>query len=228
MDASAESPAAGQTVLHVLRAGCHPRAASRPEGLDRQVQRQVRPRLGQTARDHIQSAKEAGRDRRRRRADVAARGNSGLGRDGSQAQAGARARDGSLRGVHGAHRPPCRPTARRAQGPRGARRYADLLDHRRQRRLRRGHAARRVQRDGELQRHGRPRDARVHDVEARRVRRRGIVRPLCRGLGLGDGFPLSVDEAGRVALGRHAQRHRSCTGRTASRKKAACAISSAT
>ncbi len=51
------------------------------------------------------------------------------------------------------------------------------------------------------------RDARVHDVEARGVRRRGIVRPLCRGLGLGDGFPVSVDEAGRVALGRHAQRH---------------------
>ena len=32
-------------------------------------------------------------------------------------------------------------------------------------------------------------------------------RPLCRGLGLGDGFPVSVDETGRVALGRHAQRH---------------------
>ncbi len=40
--------------------------------------------------------------------------------------------------------------------------------------------------------------------------------------------PVSVDQAGRVALGRHAQRHRSSTGRTASRKKAACATSSAT
>ena len=40
--------------------------------------------------------------------------------------------------------------------------------------------------------------------------------------------PVSVDQAGRVALGRHAQRHRSCIGRMASRKRAARATSSAT
>ena len=61
--------------------------------------------------------KELGVIARRRRADAAARGDSGLGRDGSQAQAGARARDGSVRRVHGAHRPPRRPADRRAQGP---------------------------------------------------------------------------------------------------------------
>ena len=70
--------------------------------------------------------KELGVIARRRRADAAAQGNSGLGRHGSQAQAGARARDGSVRRVHGAHRPPCRPDARCAQGHGHARRHADL------------------------------------------------------------------------------------------------------
>ena len=80
-------------------------------------------------------------------------------------------------------------------------------DHRRQRRVGRRHAPGRVQRDGQLQRHGRHRDARIHDVQARRVRRRGIVRPLRGRLGVGDGLAVSVDQAGRLALGRHAQRH---------------------
>ena len=88
-----------------------------------------------------------------------------------------------------------------------ARRHADLPHHRRQRRVGRGHAPGRLQRDGQLQRHGRDRDARIHDVQARRVRRRGILRPLRGGLGLGDGHPVPVDQAGRLALGRHAQRH---------------------
>ena len=136
LDAPAEGAAARQAVLHVLRAGRHARAASRAEGVDRQVQGQVRARLGQAARDHVRAAEGAGRDRRRRRADAAARGDSGLGRHGSQAQAGARARDGSVRRVHGAHRPPRRPADRRAQGPGRPRRHADLPDHRRQRRLR--------------------------------------------------------------------------------------------
>ena len=51
---------------------------------------------------------------------------------------------------------------RRARGPRGPRRHARLLHHRRQRRLGRGHHERRLQRDGELQRDGRARDAGVH------------------------------------------------------------------
>ena len=43
--------------------------------------------------------------------------------------------------------------------------------------------------------------------QARRVRRREVLRPLRGGLGLGDGHPLPVDQAGGLALGRHAQRH---------------------
>ena len=46
----------------------------------------------------------------------------------------------------------------------------DLLHHRRQRRLGRGHHERRLQRDGQLQRHGRARDARVHGQQDGRAR----------------------------------------------------------
>ena len=35
----------------------------------------------------------------------------------------------------------------------------------------------------------------------------GVLRPLRGGLGVGDGYALSVDQAGRLALGRHPQRH---------------------
>ena len=52
----AEGADAGQAVLHVLRARRDTRAAPRAEGVDRQVQGQVRPRLGQAARDHVREA----------------------------------------------------------------------------------------------------------------------------------------------------------------------------
>ena len=61
-----------------------------------------------------------------------------------------------------------------------------------------------VQRDGELQRHGGARDARVHAVEDGRIRLADLLQPLRRRLGVGDGHPVPVDEADRVALGRHA------------------------
>ena len=41
----------------------------------------------------------------------------------------------------------------------------------------------------------------------RQVRRPGLLQPLRRGLGARDGHALPVDQAGRLALGRHAQRH---------------------
>ena len=83
----------------------------------------------------------------------------------------------------------------------------DLPDHRRQRRIGGRHAPGRLQRDGQLQRRARDRNARVHDVQARGVRRRGLLRPLRGGLGVGDELTVPVDEAGGLALGRHAQRH---------------------
>ena len=58
---------AGQAVLHVLRARRHARAAPRAEGVDRQVQGQVRPGLGQAARGDAGPADQAGRGARRAR-----------------------------------------------------------------------------------------------------------------------------------------------------------------
>ena len=72
-----------------------------------------------------------------------------------------RRRDGSLRGLHGIHRPPRRPDARRAEEARHLRRHARLLHHRRQRRLGRGRDQRLLQRDELLQRPAGARDAGV-------------------------------------------------------------------
>ena len=54
---------------------------------------------------------------------------------------------------------------------------------------------------------GAARDAGVPDGADRQVRRPRGVQPLRRGLGARHGHAVPVDEAGRVALGRHAQRH---------------------
>ena len=91
--------------------------------------------------------------------------------------------------------------------PRRPRRHARLLHHRRQRRVGRRHRQRHVQRDVHLQRRGVPRDRRVHGVEDRPVRRARGVQPLRGRLGARDGHAVPVDQAGRVALGWHPQRH---------------------
>ena len=60
--APAEGAGAGQAVLHVLRAGRHPRAASRTEGVDRALPRPLRRRLGRVAGRDLRAAEGAGRD----------------------------------------------------------------------------------------------------------------------------------------------------------------------
>ena len=70
-----------------------------------------------------------------------------------------------------------------------------------------GTRQRHVQRDVHLQRRRRARDAGVHGLEDRRVRHARGLQPLRRRLGARDGHAVPVDEAGRLALGRHAQRH---------------------
>ena len=61
LDLAAEGAGPGQAVLRLLRARRDPRAASRAQGVGRQVQGQVRPRLGQAARGDLRPAEEAGR-----------------------------------------------------------------------------------------------------------------------------------------------------------------------
>ena len=83
--------------------------------------RRLRPGLGPAARGDVRPPEGARRDPARGRADRAARGDPGLGRDRRRSQAGARPADGGLRRLHGAHRPSRRAAARRARGPRHAR-----------------------------------------------------------------------------------------------------------
>ena len=70
---------AGQAVLHLLRPGRHPRSAPRAEGVDRQVQGQVRPGLGQAPRRDAGPAEEAGRGPAGHQARPQAGGDQGLG-----------------------------------------------------------------------------------------------------------------------------------------------------
>ena len=58
----AENAHAGQAVLHVFRHRRDARAAPRAEGVDREIQRPVRRRLGQAARGNLRAAEKAGRD----------------------------------------------------------------------------------------------------------------------------------------------------------------------
>ena len=188
--------------------------APRAQGMGRQVRREVRRRVGRATRADVRAAEGTRRDPGRRRAHPAPRRDPLMGRHARRAEAGARAGDGGLRRLPRAHRPPRRPRRRRDRGPRSAREHAHLLHHRRQRGIRRGHPQRRVQRDGELQWDGRARDARVHGVQAGRARVAEFVQPLRGRLGVGDGHAVPVDQAGRVALGRHPKRHdRALAGR---------------
>ena len=87
------------------------------------------------------------------------------------------------------------------------REHADLLHHRRQRRIRGGHTERLLQRDVHAQRIGRHRDDGVPAVQDRRLRHPRRLQPLRGRLGARAVCPVPVDQAGRVALGWHPQRH---------------------
>ena len=206
LDQAAEGADGGQAVLRLLRARRDPRAPSRADGLVGQVQGPVRRRLGRAARADARAAEGARRGPRRRGADRAPGRDPGLGRHARRPEAGARAPDGGLRGLPRAHRPPRRPADRLAGRARDPREHARLLHHRRQRRLRRGHAERLLQRARRPERRLRARDDRVHGLQDRRLRHADCVQPLRSRLGARDGHAVPVDEADRVALGRHAQR----------------------
>ena len=224
----AEGADAGQAVLRLLRARRHARAAPRAARVVGQVQGPVRRGLGRAAGGDLRAPEGARRDPARGRADRPAGRDPGLGRHARRPQAGARAPDGGLRGLPGAHRPPRRPAGRRARRPRGPRRHADLLHRRRQRRLRGGNAAGHVQRDDLAQRGGGDRDDRVHGRADRPVRHDRGEQPLRGRLGARDGHPVPVDQAGGLALGRHAQRHRRALAERLRAPAARCAPSSAT
>ena len=215
LGAPAEGADAGQAVLHVLRARRHARPAPRADGVGRQVRGPVRPGLGRAARGDLRPAEGARRRPAGRRADRAPRRDPRLGRHARGAQAGARPPDGGLRRVPGAHRPPRRPAHRRAGGARRPRRHAGLLHHRRQRRLGRGHRS--TARFNEMLTLNGAAALETPEFMARTLDEFGRpdgLQPLRRRLGARHGHAVPVDQAGRLALGRHPQRHdRALAGR---------------
>ena len=225
LDPPAEGADAGPPVLRLPRARRDARSPPRAQGVGRQVQGAVRRRLGRPARAHLRPPAGAGRRPRRCGADPSQPADLGLGRHARRPQAGSRPPDGGLRGLPRAHGPPRRHGDRRDRGPRHPRQHADLPDHRRQRRVGRGHDERRVQRDGQLQRDGRARDARVHAQQAGRARLAQLVQPLLGRLGVGHGHAVPVDQAGGLPLGWDAQRHdRALAGRDRGTGRAPVAV----
>ena len=196
---------AGQAVLHLLRAGRHACAAPCAEGVDRQVQGQVRPGLGQAARGDAGAAEEAGRRAGGDEARAQARGHQGLGCADAGREEALRPPDGGVRRVRRVRRHGDRPADPGHRGDRPARQHAGLLHRRRQRRERRRRHERALQRDDLLQR--RERDRPGHPQALRRAWRPGDLSALRRRLGGRGRHALHVDEAGRLQLRRHAQRH---------------------
>ena len=123
-------------------------------------------------------------------------------------------------------RHPDGPHPRRDRGGGRTGQHARHLHPGRQRRQRRRRLQRLAQRDVLLQRHSRGLQA-GHAAHGR-SRWADDVQPLPDRLGARDGHAVPVDEADRLALRRHAQRHWSSPGPRASRTRAASARSSTT
>ncbi len=203
---AAEGADAGQALLRLLRPRRNACSASRAAGMVGQVQGAVRRRLGRAARADVREAEGARRDPAGGGAHRASGGDPRLGRHAGRPEARARAPDGGLRRLPRAHRPLRGQADRRAERARDPREHARLLHHRRQRRFGRGHAERLLQRARRPERRLRARDDRVHGLADRRLRHAGRLQPLRRRLGTRDGHAVPVDEAGRLALGRDAER----------------------
>ena len=134
-------------------------------------------------------------------------------------QAGPGPPDGGLRRLPGVRRPPRRPAHRRARRARHPRRHARLLHHRRQRRLGRGHHRGHVQRDAPS-RTAAP-TSRPPSIVLEHIDELGTptsYNHYAIGWAHAHVHAVPVDQAGRLALGRHPQRHdRALAGRIAGR-----------
>ena len=183
---------ARQAVLPLLLSGRDARAPPRAARLGRQVQGAVRRRLGRLPREGLPAPARA---RRGAAGDAALRARSRRRRMEGAArrrEAALRPDDGGVRRIPRAHRSPHRTPARLPGQDRTARRHAHHAGER-QRRQRRGGAARLGQREPLLQQ--RPRDGRRRPQGDRRSGRTEVLQPLSVGLGLGGERALPPLEA---------------------------------
>ena len=207
--------------------GADPRAAPRAAGMDRQVEGQVRPGLGQAARGDPRPADQDGRGARRAPSWRRSRRRS---RTGTSSRPTRSACSRAQAEVFAAYLDYTDHEIGRmlkaVEDDRPGRQHPGFLHRRRQRHQRRRRRERHVQRVHLLQR--RAGEGRGHAEDDGQV---GRPRDLpAHGGRLGGGLQLAVrlDEAGGLGLRRHPQRHGRVTGRRASRRRTRSARSSAT
>ena len=179
--------------------------APRAEGMDRALEGQVRPGLGQDARGNPRPADQDGHRPAGHQARAEAAGDPRLGHALCRREAPVHAPGRGVRRVRGIHRSRDRPHAQGVRRRRPGRQHARRLHRRRQRHQRRRRTERHVQRVHVLQRRAGDRCAdaaedrpvgRSRDLSAHGVRLGGRIQ-----------FAVRLDEAGAVGLRRHAQRH---------------------
>ena len=189
---------ARQAVLHVLLPGRLPRASSRAEGVDREVQGEVRHGLRGLSRARLRTSEEArdlprerrtdpaqplrGGEERRRQAVAAARRGQAVGLALRRREEAVLSHGGGLRGLSLAHRPRDRAIARLSAGG-GSPREHDRGVRFRQRRLGRRRPERVGQREQVLQ--WDPGHDRAEPRVPRRARLDRDLQPLSGRLGLG-------------------------------------------
>ena len=204
LDALPAGDDAGQAVLHVLRHRSDACAAPRPEGVHRRSTRASSIRAGTScAKRRWRGRSSWAWCRPGTKLTAAAGRDSGVGLAVRRSEAAVRAADGNVRRLRRAHRPRGRPAGGGAPRHGRARQHALLLHRRRQRLERRRRARRHLQRDARAQRHRQRRG--VAAAAHRRVGRADDVPALLHRLGARRQHAVPVDQAGGVALRRHAQ-----------------------
>ena len=191
-------------VLPLRRARRDARPAPRAEGVDRQVQGQVRQGLGQVPRGDARAAEEARRRPAGHEADRALRRAAGVGFAERRPEAALRPHDGGVRRLRGA--------VRLRDGPRRRRRASNCRTPTTRSFIyiagdngssAEGGLEGIAQREPVLQRL--PGEVAGQHQGHRRTRRAEALQPLPGRLGARDGHALPVDQAGRQPLRRHAQ-----------------------
>ena len=199
---------ARQALPHVLGARRRSWPAPDLQGVGRQVQRQVRRRLGRHARAHLQAPEGAWLDSRRHQIDAARRFNGFVGQHSRKRTPVPAPADGDFRRLRRARRRAGRQGDRRARARGRARQHADLLHLRRQRLERRG-PERLDQRAAGPEPDPQHRPAADRGAEQdRRPRRARLAEDrqhVSRRLGVGRRYAVPAHQADRLAFRRNTQ-----------------------
>ena len=222
-----DAVAPDEALLSLLRPRRQPLAAPAEEGVDREVQGQVRHGLERHARRDLRQPEAARRHSSECATDPVARRATNLGiADGGREEA-LRPAGGSVCGLHRLYRLRDRARHSAGRGHGQARQHADHLHLRRQRHESGRHAARHAQPDDRLQRHSRRARRRAARISTIRGARRRPIR-IWRSRGHGPSIRHSNGRSRSRRISAARGRVWRSRGRPASRTRAASAVSSTT